>query len=61
VAATLRRAGHEARGDLPKAVLAAGDGATEIDALKRSPGNDIVVYGGSSLVAAHFERRLLDD
>jgi dihydrofolate reductase len=45
----------------PNTVLANGDLGTEIDALRRQPGKDMVVYGGTSLVSALIERRLIDE
>ena len=45
----------------PGTTLATGDLATEVDALKRGPGKDLVVYGGSSLVSELIAGNLIDE
>jgi dihydrofolate reductase len=45
----------------PNTVLARGDVGTEIDALKRRTGKDIMVYGGTSFVTALIARGLIDE
>jgi dihydrofolate reductase len=41
--------------------LATGDLAEEVAVLKRAPGKDLAVYGGSSFVSALIEWGLLDE
>ena len=42
-------------------VLATGDLADEIAALKAQPGQDIIAYGGASFVASLIRQRLIDE
>ncbi len=45
----------------PNSVLLRGDLAEEIGKLKREAGKDLVVYGGSSMVAALIQADLIDE
>jgi dihydrofolate reductase len=38
-----------------------GDAAGEVNAIKRQPGKDIVVYGGATFVASLIEQGLIDE
>jgi dihydrofolate reductase len=42
-------------------ILAKGELAEEINKLKRQPGKDIIVYGGSSFVSALVKEKLIDE
>lgn len=42
-------------------VLAKGDLAAEIEKLKRQDGKDLIVYGGTSFVAALLKEKLVDE
>ncbi len=41
--------------------LAKGDLVTEVNALKKQPGKDIIVYGGASFVSSLIQARLIDE
>ncbi len=41
--------------------LAKGDLATEVNALKKQPGKDLIVYGGASFVSSLVEAGLIDE
>lgn len=45
----------------PGATIAGGDTATEITELKRRPGKDLVVYGGSSFVSSLIALGAIDE
>lgn len=42
-------------------VLAKGDLATEVDALKNQPGGDLIVYGGGTFVSSLIRADLIDE
>ena len=49
------------KSEWPNATLANGEIADSVNQLKKQPGKDLLVYGGSSFVASLIERNLIDE
>lgn len=49
------------KSEWPNATVATGEIADSVNQLKRQTGKDLLVYGGSSFVAALIERNLIDE
>jgi dihydrofolate reductase len=49
------------KSEWPNATLANGEIADSVNQLKKQPGKDLLVYGGSSFVASLVDRNLIDE
>jgi len=49
------------RADWPQSTIARGDLATEITALKREPGQDLIAWGGAAFAQSLTRHRLVDE
>jgi dihydrofolate reductase len=49
------------KSEWPNTTVANGEIADDVNQLKRQPGRELLVYGGSSIVASLIERNLIDE